>query len=500
MNDPSSKVWTGYLAALAVARSALGWIYPGFLTGDDVEILQEGLRRVSDLSYVPWSIRNTIVSDVLVAPALWIGRAIGIGDPWNLCWFASLPFTAASIASVELLRRIVSRLASSDRTGLLAAGVYSLHWIPFGYAGTVYPRTAATTAVLFAAWLLVRRPSGISCFAAGLLSALAFAFRYSECLYLLPLTALLAHRLRPEADVPRLLRSLAALATGFAAGALLFVGFYEWLTAGSWFASLSAFADYTLVERQASSLVREQAWFWYLWRSPRWLDPLALGLLGYGLWRGRLRELLPFVVLPLLVLSTIHHKDLRYLQGVIPFSSALVASGAEVLCRRRGKALAALLLLPSLLFSLAQLRFLEKKSMAAVAAARAIAGDPGVRSVAAPQLWAFGDRIVFAPGTELRQISHPLQPGTLEREIGSADRVAIYASSLAAGPGARDVLDRLGYCEAERFEAGRSEAVVLFAPCRAGPSGAVEGTAQRPSGAIGKSSTWRRSSPAIETG
>ena len=110
---------------------------------------------------------------------------------------------------------------------------------------------------------------------AGALAALAFAFRYSEAIFLAPLLLLAS---RQETHRERL-RNALHVGAGFAVGSLLFVGLAdpcEWAL----FASLRAFFEYTLVESKASALVVSQPPYWYLWRAHRWIPPAALA----GLW------------------------------------------------------------------------------------------------------------------------------------------------------------------------------------------------------------------------
>jgi len=453
------------LSLVALARLALGRAIPGFLTGDDVEILEAGFARATGLEFVPWEIRNTLISDLLVAPAVGAARLVGVTDVWTLCWAATLPFVALSLLSIVLLHGIALRWTGEPKVALLAAAIYSLHWLPFGYAGTVYPRTASTTLVLGAVWLLLGRPSSRSRVAAGLLLALAFAFRYSEAIFLLPALALVLWQSGTGPEGESRWRRAGELANGFALGVLVFCGFYDLVVRGEAFASLSDFARYTLLARQAAARVAEQPVYWYLWRSPKWLDPVALGLLCVAARRRARWVLLGFVLLPLAALSLIHHKELRYLQGIVPFACLLVALGAVEVARRHGKPLVAALLILSMGWSLAQLRFLGRKSTNAVRAARAVAAQPEVRRFAAPQLWAFGDRLFFGNEVGLSAISHPPVVERLAGEVVGADRVALWADTAPPDGEVAQVLAARGWCEEARFAAGRGRPVVLMRPC-----------------------------------
>ena len=160
-------------------------------------------------------------------------------------------------------------------------------------------------------------------FWAGVLAAVAATARYSELVFLAPLLALLVAR----QDRQGRLRAAAAFLTGAAAGFVLAVGLVDRLTWGRWFSSFVAFAQYTLVERRASSEVVSQPLLWYFRQLLFWLPLTALPALWKSWSRSPTRMVWLFVALPLGVLSLIHHKQLRYLQGIIPFLAILLAIG-----------------------------------------------------------------------------------------------------------------------------------------------------------------------------
>jgi hypothetical protein len=458
-------LWLAALAALVVLRSALGAAIPGFLTGDDVEILEQGFRRVFGLEVAVWEIRNTLLADLLVAPALTIAAVSGVEAPRWLCQAATAPFTLLSAVSVALLGRIVLAWSRDRAVAALAALLFALHWMPFGYAGTVYPRTASTTCVLGALALITLRPSAARSFGAGALAALAFAFRYSEAVFLpVVLAAALAPRAGEEGSSARWRRA-AAVVAGFAVGTAVFVGYHDLRVWGRPFASLAEFAHYTLVERRASSFESDQSWYWYLRRLPRWLDPAALVLVIVAIRRRALPMAWVAAGIPLVSLSIVHHKQLRYLQGVVPFVCALAAAGALHLWRSGRRRTAAALALASLLLSLAPLRFLTRKSAPAVAAATAMASDPGVRVVALEQAWAHGGRIFLGPRIEPRDLGYSPTASGLERAIDGTDRVALYARSLSGDPVLGSILVRRGFREESRYPGPPGRTVVVFERC-----------------------------------
>jgi hypothetical protein len=450
------------LAGTTILRLALGWFYFGFLTGDDVEILEAGFRALG-LRYAPWEIRNTLISDLLVGPILRVAHSVGISDVRTLVWIASWPFVLTATLNVYLLFLLVRRWSSQDSAALCAAALYGLHWIPLGFGSMAYPRVVSTVCVLAAALLVSpARRSALREMLAGAAIALAFGFRYSEAIFLAPVAGLaLWSREGWRARGLSLLR----VAGGFALGVLLVAGVYESLTWGRPFAALAAFARYTLIERQSSSRVAVQPAYWYLWRLLWWWCLAALPLLWIAV---RRRQLLPawlFVVLPLVALSCIHHKELRYLQGVIPFLCALSAAGAVKLWESGWRRTTAALLILTVGWSLVRLNFLEDKSMPSVMAARALAGEPSVRTFAGVQLWGYGDRLYFGNGRSVRDIPYPPSPAAVEQLAAGADAVGLYAEDLADDLRLEPVLDRLGFCVWRDFSFRGSKAVRVFRPC-----------------------------------
>src|SRR5437764_4989413 len=163
-------------ALVAVVAAAQLWLahrYFGFLTGDDVEVLGEAFRRARGFPYKPWEIRNLLVPDALVAPVVWLGSWLGFDESGQMIFAATLPFIALTAVTVWLVYRF---------GGLLPALLFAAHWIPLGFGSTTYPRTLAACCVVAAALVVERWP-----FAAGLLAGLAFADRFSEIVFVIPL-------------------------------------------------------------------------------------------------------------------------------------------------------------------------------------------------------------------------------------------------------------------------------------------------------------------------
>jgi len=427
-----------FLFPLAAAVAALQlWLahhFYGFLTGDEVEVLGEAFRLATGLDYGTWDVRNTLVPDVLVAPLIRAAAFAGIESPAALIVIATIPFALASSLTIVLVHRLAMRWTNDATAAAAATIVFALHWLPLGFGSTTYPRVIAMCCIVAAALVVERHP-----FAAGALAGVAFADRYSEIVYLVPLL-LIARR--------RAWR----VAAGALASIALTVGVFDWIRWGEPFGSLRKFAQLTLVERDFASRVKQQSPLWYLAMLPRWCSPALLPLL----WSARrLRNAWGFVLVPLVLLSLIAHKEVRYLQGIIPFLAILAGCGFAAWWRAR-RGLAAALLAISVGWNLWGLRFLGRESRPAVAAARMLGRDPSLRTIASSQPWACGDKLYLTRGAKAIELGTP--PQHLEPIFAESDAVILYESDLTPA-----VLAKLGrFRRVAEFRAPRARDVIVF--------------------------------------
>lgn len=454
------------LLVVAGATRLLLWARPlGFLTGDDVEILSSGFAAATGLVYQPWAIRNLFLPRLVVAPAVGLGQLLGITDRLLLVRLGEAPFFVLSLLNIVLVYRLARRVVrpgEGQLVPLLAAGIYAFHWLPAVYSVTAFPRTVSATCVLLATLLLLGEGQDLGRGAgAGALVAVAFAVRYSEVIFLLPL-ALLA--VFVGLGRRAILRRAVGIAAGFCGGTLLSVGLIDWWTWGRPFASLVEFARYTLVERRASTLVVTQSPVWYLKRAGFWLVPPLIPFLFFKA-RGRLLGLWGLFVLPVLVLSVIHHKEMRYLQAVIPFLAVLAAVGAARWLRRgRGWRVAASLLLAlGLALSVhTAWRVHEHGSQSAVAAARLLRGQGCVRQLVVTQAWAYGLRLILGNSVAITDFDRPPTPEELRSALPGTDAVALYGDDLARQPELATALAGGGFRRGRTIAVGASRPVVLF--------------------------------------
>ena len=421
----------------AAAQVFISARYFGFLTGDDVEVLAEGFHRAMRFPYEAWNIRCLFVPDFVVAPVIRIASLLGVGSTRGLAFAATLPFIALTALTIMLVHRLTLRWSDDELAARIACVVFALHWIPLGFGATVYPRTLAMACVVGAALLAERRP-----FIAGALLGLAFADRFSEIVFIVPII-LMARR------------QWWRIAAGAAIAIVLFVGVYDWITWGEPFGSVIRFARLTLVEPDFASRVKYQAPWWYVANIVRWCAPTMLPLL----WLARKRASWGFIIVPLVALSVIRHKEVRYLEAIIPFLAIAAAIGAAMLWRERRKIAIALVAI-SIAWHLAGIRYHARKTMPAVLAAEMLGDDPSVSTVTLTQIWAYGDRLYFGDRMAVRDVGTPIDPARFALGLKGTDAVAMFEPDL--DPPIVDALRREQFVAVKTFRDGPAKPVVVF--------------------------------------
>jgi hypothetical protein len=240
------------------------------------------------------------------------------------------------------------------------------------------------------------------------------------------------------------------VALGAMVATAITVGIYDWLTWGAPFSSAIKFARLTLVEPDFASRVKYQAPWWYLANIVRWCSPALLPLL----WYARRSRAMWFIAIPLIAFSAIKHKELRYLQVMIPFLCIAAAIGFASM---RNRLAAIALAVISIAWDLHGLRYLARKSQPSVMAAQWIASNPTIHSIAASQLWSYGDRLYLGDRMAMSDVGTP--PEKLS-EV-NADAVALYETDLDV-PSRLDALRANGYAPVRTFRDDPARAVVVF--------------------------------------
>jgi hypothetical protein len=430
---PSRRLsWRWFLPALLVSTAALklafAAAYPGFHSGDDLEIVEAAARTVLGFPYEPWNIRSLFHPIVFVAPFLAIGDTLGFHGARALVFLATIPTTIFSTAGIWLLWRLTRELDWDPPAGRAAAFLYAVHTLPLAYGSMPYPRPISTAFLLAAFVLLARNSGGAgSAFVAGLAAAAAMTVRWSEGVLFVPLLAFAAWKTRSAA-------TLARVAAGFAAGVLLFVGLFDRLTWGSLFASLLAFERFG-ADPSAVGVFPHRPWFWYGTNLLGWAGPLLVLLAAAGIRDRRSRMPLLLAASTVAILSLSPMKQPRYVQAAVPFLAMAAAIGWERI-RTRSRTLAVVLLAAAIPLGLERtLHLLDHKSLSAFAAARQLAATKPPRAIVFEQAWAWGEALPFAPGTAVRDLAPktPLRADDVLAATNGAQALGLYVEDMPRG-------------------------------------------------------------------
>ncbi len=444
----------GLVVASGALRAWLAARYYGFLSGDDLEVVQAAAKYALGLDYQPWSLRCLFHPLVIVAPVLRIAALFGAADdPLAVAWWASLPGILASSATVWLTFRLGIRLGLDRMAGALAAFFYALHWLPLGYGSTQVPRPVST--MLFVLALLLAMGSitrGVLC--GGLLIGAAFAVRFSEGMLMLPFLVMVWWRHRKAS-------ALAAAAAGGLVGALVFAGVTDWLTWGRPFASLVEFVRIMGGPHRPDFPRYDKPWFWYGSSMLQWAGPAAIVLAFVGLRLAKAQ--IPLLLFALVVVgnSFFAYKAYRYLQAAVPLLALVMGIACMHLLGAGGwrRAAGSVLLAVASLWGIERtLSLMRDKSRAAMDAALWMKRfEP--RRVVLEQEWAYGGRLTYGNGVEIRAIEPERPIGLAGPVLAGTDAAAFYERDL--GDPDREVLRTAGFRQVFRVESP-AKTVVVF--------------------------------------
>ncbi len=451
----TDRLALGVVGILAVSTMARLWLSRrgyGFLSGDDLEIVQTAAKYALGLEYEPWTLRCLFHPLVLVAPIL---RMTEPSDPLVVAWLASLPTIFAVSATIWLVFRLSLGLGLTRPASALAAFFYALHGLPFGYGSTQFPRPISTMFFVLAL-LLAIRPESRAALTGGLLIGAAFAVRFSDGVLALPFLAAVWWRHRK-------ISALGAAVAGGALGALIFAGLTDWLTWGRPFASLAEFFRIMWGLERPDFPRYDKPWLWYGTSILQWAGPAAVVLVLAGVRRPVSRG--PLLLLALIVLgySLFAYKAYRYVQAAVPLLAVLMGIGCARLLTASRRALRAV---GWFLFVLAPLWGIERahsllrdKSRTAIDAALWMKSlEP--RRVLLELQWAYGGSLTFGNGVEIRDVEPRRPLGLAGPELDGVDAAAFYERDL--GDSDREVLGTAGFRQVFRVE-GRPKTVIVYA-------------------------------------
>lgn len=330
---------TARRAVLAVMAISLGvkllnvfW-YRGFYSGDDVEIHEMTLGLLFERDWPIWNLRSPIFPVGFIYPVQWMLVQLGLAEITPLVLAGRLVVAAFASANIYLLWVLARTHWHSIPIGVGAALLFAFNGLHVQFGSSELPRTVATTFVLAAAWLLLpllqprAGKKSLPAAIAGLALGLAGAIRFSEAMFLAPAALALALQKRWGASVLLLLSGAAAYIGLIALG--------DWLYWGSPFHSGRHIIQFTLVDRLSSR--GYEPWHFYVSHVFSWSNAFAAAAVAAALALARgddgrrfevRRYAALWVGLPMILLSLLPHKEVRYLLPILPFWSVVAAIGA----------------------------------------------------------------------------------------------------------------------------------------------------------------------------
>jgi Alg9-like mannosyltransferase family len=470
-----SRFVLALMVGTLLIKLVLAWRFEGFLTGDDLEIVQTAAKYALGVHYQPWGLRCLFHPIVLVFPVMKLAVLFGARDPRVLSWIAALPTALFSTAAIALTAALARRWGWPPRAAGAAAFFCAFAWLPLGYGASPFPRPIST-ALLLAAFLLAshQRDRLWPALTAGALAGAAFAVRWSEGMVLIPLCAWAAWRFRSG-------KRVLAIGAGFVAGTVICAGATDWLTWGRPLASLNEYFRIMYLERPAAGFVTEDPIWDYAYSILHWAGPILV-LLLIPAWKERYaRPAIAVFAAIVALMSLFTHKEWRYLQAAIPFLALAAAAGWERLSMRGPRWLATAALVLAVPYGLERAwTLLSDRSAAEIEAARFIRGFPRQpRMLALEQTWAYGEHLYLGNDIDYREIelSRPLRPRAVRETASGADIAGVYARHLDE-VGRRELED-LGFRQIAHFRKGRGFDCLLFGR---GPFSGAPGVSGQASG------------------
>lgn len=399
----------GVAASITAVKLALVLGHPGFFSGDDVEVHEMTLNALFGEAWPIWSLRGAFYPMSMIYPAQRLAWTAGFTDPAHLVIAGRLVVVALSTIAILVLFR-----TARERFGVPVALVGSVllatssMYVTFG--ATELPRPIAALFVLVAYSSLSRPPRASAAVLAGVSLGVAACMRFSEVVFLLPALVHLAAERRWRDGVWLIVAFIAV------AGAVQFIS-DDWYW-GRPFHSLRAIVDFTLVEQLSSR--GYDSWWYYARDVASWSDLLVVALAIGATRRNRILAL--WTWLPIILLSTLPHKEPRYLIPILPLLSLLAAQGfMDVLPALRSSQHARAGALALGLVAAVAFRTVDQtskyhvvRSDREVRFARQLGPTLSSAPVVAEQAWRFGGRLYLGHGRTVTDVGvHDLEPGVI---------------------------------------------------------------------------------------
>ena len=314
------------LAAVAIAtivKVVLAAAYPGFFSGDDVEVQEMSLAALWHVQWPIWDLRNALFPLGVVYPVQQLFVLAGATDPQVVVFAGRLAVAAISSLTIVVVWRAGLRLWPSARGwAVLAAVLFASTQLHIAFGSSELPRPVATVFVV-GAFVLLLRPAGTRVIGAAMLLGIAASLRFSEAIFLAPASLMLVRERRWALAF--------VLTAGAAATALAILALTDLLYWGAPLHSLNAAIDYTLVQRLSSRGYQNP--LWYVVNIFGWLSPAIVVFAAIAL-ISQPRSVDVWFWAPVVLLSLLPHKEARYMIPVVPFACLAAIRGAQIVTAR----------------------------------------------------------------------------------------------------------------------------------------------------------------------
>ena len=435
--------------------------YYGFLTGDEVELIESALKITLHTDYQPWNIRNLFIPYLIFAPILQVARLIGTQNPMIFVYITRIIVISFSSLNIYLIFLICQRLTHDHISPVLAAYFYAFSFLTLSFSSSGFARPISTTLILAALLILIKSEIDAKrCFFSGLLMAAAFASRYSEVCFIIPLLVFL---ITEKPGRYFFIKRCSLFLTGFLLGCMIFVGLFENLVSGVVAGNLRAMIRYTIIDGKCSSAEVSQPGFYYFLHIFNWIPATIVPFIVMASFRRRMFRIWLFIVIPVLLLSALAHKELRYLQGVIPFVSMIAAVGASEILKTKFKLIGfAMIIFFGTTGVRDTLKILRNKTMPAVRAAQEISRHGDIKHVALSQAWAYGNGIIMCRTDTIIDLLKPFCFSEFQQKADDIDALGVYRSDYLAQKKNMERILEEGFEILKEFDGQPKRAIVVF--------------------------------------
>jgi len=413
------------------------WNYYGFFNGDDVEVHLMTLSKLFNFESSTWNLRNPFFPMMFIFPAQAAIKALGISEPFYFVAAGRFVGVIVSALSCWLVYKIASLEFKSTPAGLFALFLFAFSSLHIAFASSEEPRILSSFFILLSVLFLMKKDGKTWPIILSAVSlAISASMRFSELIFIVPIISYLV--------LDRRTKDAVVIAFVFIVACASILGISDFLYWGSPFYSLWNIVDYTLVKKLSS---RGYEPFYQYLRVSEWSNYFLflLFLLSFKLKNWKLLSL---AIIPLLLLSTLPHKESRYLVPIIPFVAIL--AGATVwqllgifqdrVTQNSNKLLSFItptvllfLFCGSFLYEASGFRF--RRSESAVDAARYIRQKGNVAHIAFQQAWKSGLLIYLPRTTVIEDVSPESFLSQTDRDgkplLESVEYVAMEQKSIA---------------------------------------------------------------------